>query len=111
MKIKKLTKTGFGHMEIIIVIMVVIAIVGAGFFVHNSRSKQNDARAESTRQEAGPSGSYKTVYCTYTECYLNPGSGKAARTRWVWVTRECAPTHIQWRMGRNDWSVSRCLKW
>lgn len=76
---KKLNNKGFGHIEVFIVaaVVVITALIG-GFVWQNSKSK--DSSAASRLQK---NWTVQTVYCSYTDCYLNPGKGKAPRSRWV----------------------------
>lgn len=99
---KKLNNKGFGHIEIFIVAAVVIvtALIG-GFVWQNSKSK--DSSAESPVQK---NWTVQTVYCSYTECYLNNNYNhttiKVTRKRWVNAVGigyyRCPQTGIEWKM-------------
>lgn len=95
---KKLNNKGFGHIEIFVVVaaFAVIGLIG-GFVWQNSKSK--DSSAESRVQK---NWTVQTVYCTYTECYLNPGIKKVTRKRWVNAVGigyyRCPQTGIEWKL-------------
>ncbi len=103
---KKLNKKGFGHIEIIMIVAVfaVISLIG-GFVWQNSKSKSSKAE-----QGYGYDYNERTVYCSYWQCYLRPGPGKAARKRWVAVSafgyRYCQETGLIWVKSVNKPSRS-----
>lgn len=82
-------------------VLAVVVAIGVGFAaktIIDNRSSQAQ-------------GTYKTVYCTYYDCHLNPGPGKAARTRKLRVDgyRACPETGIRFLhpASRPYWE---CLK-
>jgi hypothetical protein len=109
---KKLNNKGFGHIEIFIVIVAFAVIVMVGGFVwQNSKSKDSSAQSRPHKN-----WTVRTVYCSYTNCYLNSGKGKAPRSRWVnavgiGFNGACSQTGIEYwayypaaeKLGDNHW--------
>lgn len=117
---KKLNKKGFGHIEIFVVVAAVAVIGVVGSFVWQNSKSKNSSAASLVQKN----WTVQTVYCSYTDCYLNPDRNpliaKVPRSRWVNAVGvgyyRCPQTGIEWKMypapkpGNNQWGTC-LLRW
>lgn len=90
---KAINTKGFSHLVIPIVILVVAVVALVGLYVKNRIDSNRSAEAESAYVVEGDDiagtpesgGEYKTVYCWYSQCYLNPGTNRTPKRKYVKV--------------------------